>query len=173
MYSPEGSNLVSVRTKYEKCRNVQKVKCNWSFGRKPQPTRWTLHVVVNFYITSLPLHKHIYIYIHETRMGHRKTYCPQKSTFGQVFLANRFMKRPVAASGLLSPPFRKVEQWKKGWSYPALVRDLEKVVSINSGPGKIKSHVRKPYRKRRTIITTNLDRWAEYECGWDRKQSNR
>ena len=86
-------------------------------------------------------------------MGHRKTYCPQKSTFGQVFLANRFMKRPVAASGLLSPP------------YPALVRDLEKVVSINSGPGKIKSHVRKPYRKRRTIITTNLDRWAENERG--------
>ena len=62
MYSLEGSNLVSVRTKYEKCRNVQKVKCNWSFGRKPQPTRWTLHVVVNFYITSLPLHKHIYTY---------------------------------------------------------------------------------------------------------------
>ena len=154
MYSPEGSNIVSVRTKYEKCRNVQKVKCNWSFGRKPQPTRWTLHVVVNFYITSLPLHKHIYIYIHETRMGHRKTYCPQKkSTLGQVFLANRFMKRPVAASGLLSPP------------YPALVRDLEKVVSINSGPGKIKSHVRKLHRKRRTIITTNLDRWTEYECG--------
>ena len=115
MYSLEGSNLVSVRTKNEKCRNVQKVKCNWSFGRKPQPTRWTLHVVVNFYITSLPLHKHIYIHTRNT-YGSKKIVLPpqKKGTFGQVFLANRFMKRPVAASGLLSPPFRKVEQWKKG-----------------------------------------------------------
>ena len=105
MYSLEGSNLVSVRTKYEKCRNVQKVKCNWSFGRKPQPTRWTLHVVVNFYITSLPLHKHIYIYIHETRMGHRKTYCPQKKHIRASLFSQQIYEAPCSGVRFAFPSF--------------------------------------------------------------------
>ena len=43
-------------------------------------------------------------------------------------------------------------EWKKGHIYPALVRDLDKGVSINSGPGKIKSHVKNHIEKERKLL---------------------
>ena len=105
MYSLEGSYLEIVLTKVLMSERTSSLMQIGAPAVKLQPTRWTPHVIVNF-ISHLYRYISVYIYIQRSRMG-QKNCIAHKSFQGQVFLANRFLKRPVAAPRLLSPPFRQ------------------------------------------------------------------
>ena len=106
MYSVEGSYLEIVLNEVLMSERTSSLMQIGAPADKLQPTRWTPDVIVNF-ISHHYRYISVYIYIQRSRMGQEKIVSPIKVPKGQVFLANRSLKRPVAAPILLSPPFRQ------------------------------------------------------------------